>query len=84
MKVIEFKNYIDGLRVQKSECEDKVEKWRALAYECVASPDKLHRWMPTSWVTSTQAKHVTEMTCSACLHQVTMQDLKACRYRLEE
>jgi hypothetical protein len=84
MKVIELKNYIESLREQKGLSEEKADKWRVLAYECVTTQDKLHRWMPTSWSVTSGAKHVTEMTCSACLHQITMQDLKECRYRLEE
>lgn len=89
MSVIELKAYVEKMRANdKSLSEQKVDekhqdKWRKLAYECVITHDKIHRWMVTSWSKTNSSKNATELTCKACFHQITEPELRAFRYRLE-
>lgn len=85
MSIINFKDYVEAVRTgQKDNITESIEKWRRLAYECVMTENKAHNWLITSKMKTDKSEHVSELTCSYCLHQITMQDLRTHRYRLEE
>jgi hypothetical protein len=85
MSIIQFKDYVKSVREGEIDCAiEDGDKWRRLAYECVMSENKAHNWLITSKMKTDKSEHVNELTCSYCLHQITMQDLRTHRYRLEE
>lgn len=81
MSVVQIAKYLE----QKSEVKEKDDicmVWRKNAYECIVRDDKIHDWMPTSFVKSASSEHVTRFMCKACLHEITMDEMTKYRYRL--
>ena len=83
MKIIDFSNYTNTQKTNAKSYEERAEDWRKLAYECILTENNIHKWIPTAWSNSGNTKNITELTCTACLHQISMKDLKEYRYNLE-